>query len=224
MKKILMTSLRGAFFALMQSRNVLSRLLLSLTITLCLPLPLTGCLSPVKSNNNATYMLFRTPDSLPKKHEHQASIMVQQPFSAPAYDTTQMAYTTMPYKIAYFSQNSWAETPAQMIEPLMVQTLQKSHYFKTVLSTPYVGHYDYLLTTTILMLEQDFLTDPSVMRFKLRAQLSNTTNGRVVATKEFSVTQPVRMNTPYGGVLAANAAVSRVLSQIAIFCQKNTNS
>jgi len=190
-------------------------------VILCLTILLTGCLSPVKSNNNETYMLYRTPDALPKKHKHPVSLMVQMPYAVPVYDTTQMAYTTLPYKISYFSQNSWAETPSQMIEPLIVQTLQKAHYFKNVVSAPYVGHYDYLLSTTILMLEQDFLYEPSVVRFKMRAQLSNAATSRVVATKEFSVTQPVRLNSPYGGVLAANAAVSKVLSQLAVFCQKH---
>src|SRR5579862_1068261 len=117
---------------------------------------LTGCLSPVKTNTTSNYMLYRVPDYFPKKHERHLSLLVLLPNTSPAYDTTQMAYSSLPYQISYFSQNSWAETPAQMIEPLMVQSLQKSHYFKTVLAAPFVGHYDYLLATQVLILEQDF--------------------------------------------------------------------
>ena len=36
--------------------------------------------------------------------------------------TTQMAYSTEAYQIAYFAKNEWAETPSQMIQPLIVKT------------------------------------------------------------------------------------------------------
>jgi cholesterol transport system auxiliary component len=182
---------------------------------------LTGCFSPVKTTPNSAYMLFRTPDSLPKKHTRAASILVLTPTASSAYDTTQMAYTTLPYKVSYFSENTWAETPSEMLQPLIVHTLQKSHYFKNVVSAPFVGHYDYLLSTQILILEQDFLHNPSVIRFKLRAQLSNAVTSRVLGTKEFSIVQSVRQNTPYSGVLAANAATSKILSQLAVFCAQH---
>ena len=182
---------------------------------------LTGCLSPVKTAPNSTFMLYRVPDCLPKMRHHAGTILVLMPTASPVYDTTQMAYTTLPYRISYFSENSWAETPPQMLEPLIVQTLQRSHYFKTVVSTPFVGHYDYLLSTQVLLLEQDFLQHPSVIRFKVRAQLSNAATNRVLAAQEFHVVQPVRQNTPYGGVLAANAAAAKILEQLAVFSAMN---
>jgi cholesterol transport system auxiliary component len=192
-------------------------------IILLLPfmLLLTSCLSPVKTDTGATYMLYRVPDCLPKKRMRDASILVAMPNTSSAYDTTQMAYTTRPYQISYYSQNSWAETPAEMIEPLIVHTLQKSRYFRTVVAAPYAGRYQYFLSTRILMLERDFTREPSVIRFKMRAQLSNALTGRVIKTKEFKVEQPTRDCTPYSGVLAANAAVSKVLAGLAIFSREN---
>jgi len=176
--------------------------------------------SPVKMDSGSSYMLYRSPDYLPKKPMRSASIMVNMPDTNPAYDTTQMAYTTQAYQVAYFSKNSWAETPAEMLEPLIVQTLQKAKYFKTVAAIPFVGRANFLLNTKILILEQDFTRSPSIIRFKLRAQLSNVQTGQVVGTKEFTISQEVRQNTPYGGVIAANAAVAHVLGQLAVFCRE----
>ena len=101
-----------------------------------------------------------------------------------------MAYTVRPYQIAYFSRNRWAETPAQMLQPLIVQTLQDTHYFHAVVTAPFIGKYDYSLNTQILELKQDYTYKPAKLKLILRAQLSNTATSHVIATTQYAIEEP----------------------------------
>lgn len=183
-------------------------------------LALSGCsfFSPVKLENKSTYVLNSLPSSLPKKAMRPITILVLTPETRPAYNTMQMAYTVKPYQLAYFTQNQWAETPSQMLQPLIVQTLQNTHLFHAVVSPPFMGRYDYVLATEILQLQQDFSVKPSRVDIKLRAQLTNSATNTVIATREFTVNEHILQRTPYGGVLAANRGTQTLLRELAHFC------
>lgn len=187
-------------------------------ITLSMAL-LSSCslLSPVTVSSQKTYLLNTIPHPVHKKPPRAITVLVMPPESRPIYNTTQMAYSTKPYQIAYFSQNQWAETPAQMWQPLMVQTLQQTHYFHAVVTPPYGAYYDYVLTTQILQLKQDFTCKPAMLQLAVKVQISKTATNRVIATKQFVVDQPILQKTPYHGVIAANCAAASILKRIATF-------
>lgn len=179
---------------------------------------LTSCslLTPVKSKPDTKYMIATIPEIVPTSHARSATIMVMQPDTVPAYSTTDMAYSCKPFQIAYYAQNRWAETPSQMLMPLIVQTLQNTHRFHAVVSPPIVSGYDVVLSTTILKLQQDYTCRPPKLKFRARAQLINANTNRVIATKEFCVRESMEP-CPYGGVIAANEAVKQFLQELAAF-------
>jgi cholesterol transport system auxiliary component len=183
-------------------------------------LMLTSCslLSPIKSENKSTYVLNTTPTLVLKRATRPVSLLVLTPETRPAYNTTQMAYSIRPYQVAYFSQNQWGETPSQMLQPLLMQTLQNTHRFHAVVAAPYMGRYDYALSTEILQLQQDFTVRPARVQFKIRVQLTKVSTNNVIGTKQFIVNEPIRQKTPYSGVLAANRATGKILQEIAYFC------
>lgn len=188
-------------------------------ISLSIILLLSSCslLMPVREAPQKTYLLTAVP-VVPQSHTHHLTLLVFTPDTQPVYNTTQMAYSVRPYQIAYFSQHQWAETPSQMLQPLLVQTLQNTHYYHAVVTQPYIGSYDYALTTQILELKQDFTCHPAMLRFKIRAQLTSATTNRVIGTRVFSAAMPIREHCPYSGVYAANQAISQLLTRIAAFC------
>ena len=190
-------------------------------LTLLLPSSCT-LLPPVKPGVGTTYVLCATPKYVPEKKSHASTILVMSPDANPTYNTTQMAYTTKPFQIAYFSENSWAETPPQMFHPLIVQALQNTHYFNAVIIPPFAGRYDYALITQIIALQQDFTCRPALLKLKMRAQLSKTASHEVIATQDFVVHIPFTQRTPYAGVIAANQATEQVLKQIAAFSVQHT--
>lgn len=183
---------------------------------------LSGCLSPVQSDTTSTYVINTTPIHIPKKATRSATILVLQPETRPIYNTTQMAYTVKPYQVSYYARNQWAETPSQMIQPLIVQTLQNTHAFHAVVTPPYSGRYTYLLATQILKVQQNFLRCPSVFEVSVQAQLTRAATNQIIATKQFAVSVPIPHRTPYSGVIAANRATAIMLSELADFTLQNT--
>ena len=186
-------------------------------VTLCVIL-CSSCalLSPVKIDTKK-YVLNRVPLDLPIAQAHAATLLVLVPETDPIYATTQMAYTSQAYQIAYFSQNEWAETPSQMIQPLIVETLRHTHYFSEILVPPHFGRHTYALRTEIVELQQDFSSNPAILRLTMRFYLSREVTAQVIATKEMTVQEPLRDRTPYAGVVAANEAMVNVLRELARF-------
>jgi cholesterol transport system auxiliary component len=162
-------------------------------------------------------MLTKIPDALPERKMHPATLLVFPPETSPLYDTVQMAYTIRTYQIAYFSRTEWGERPPRMIHPLLVQTLQKAGYFSTVVTPPFMGRYTHALRTEILALQQDFTSEPAMLRLALRVQLVAQAGNRVIATKEIDVREPIREKTPHGGAVAANDATAKALKEVADF-------
>lgn len=180
---------------------------------------LTACslFSPVKIDQN-TYVLNQFPLYVPAKSHRSLTLLVASPETRPVYNTTQMAYSIKPFQVAYFSENLWAETPSQMLQPLLIQTLQNTHALHAVVTQPYAGRYDYILNTQILQLLQDYTLRPAVVQLWIRVQLVGATSNRVIATKDFIICEPILQRTPYGGVIAANMAMETALRRITEFC------
>jgi cholesterol transport system auxiliary component len=179
---------------------------------------LSGCtlFSPVKIDTTKN-VLNNIPLDLPSEKTHSTTLLVLVPETTPIYTTTRMAYTTQAYQVAYFSRNEWAETPSQMIQPLIVKTLRNTHYFSEVLSPPYFGRYTFALRTEILELKQDFTSEPAMLQLAMRFDLSREATDQVIATKELSVREPMMERNPYAGVVAANEAIAKVLRELARF-------
>jgi cholesterol transport system auxiliary component len=186
-------------------------------VALCAML-FSGCalLSPVDTAAKK-YVLSSIPLDLPNERTRSATLLVLVPETHPAYGTTQMAYTTQAHQIAYFSRNEWAETPAQMMLPLIVKTISNTRYFSEVRSPPHFGRHTFALRTEILELTQDFTSDPAVLRLTMRFHLSREAMNRVIATKEVSVREPLRERNPAAGVVATNEAAVKVLRELARF-------
>jgi cholesterol transport system auxiliary component len=179
---------------------------------------LSGCtlFSPVNVNTKKN-VLDTIPHDLPTERTHPATLVVLAPETEPAYATTQMAYSTQAYQIGYFAQNEWAETPSQMIQPLIVETLRSTHYFSEVLSPPYFARYTFSLRTEILELKQNFTSEPAILQLTMRAVLSRGATNEVVASTELTVRQPMAGRNPYAGVVAANEAMPILLRELAKF-------
>lgn len=116
--------------------NFLQRSVILLSV-----LTLSACslIMPAKANVQNKYLINKLPDNVPVKKTHSVIVLIAVPTSRPIYNTTQMAYTLKPYQISYFSENEWAETPAEMLQPLLVQTFQDTNYFREIVTPPYSG-------------------------------------------------------------------------------------
>lgn len=177
---------------------------------------LSACFGPLKQKPMATYRLDVNANVV-KSNPTRLVLMVSDPVSVAGFDTVNMAYVEDLYRLNYFSQNRWVDTPSNMLKALMVNALQDTEHFKAVVGSPFSGVTDYYLDTTIVKLQQIFIDTKSNEQFVVRAQLINNSNRNVVAVRTFTLSEPAPFNTPYGGVIAANLAVREYLEQLAQF-------
>lgn len=183
---------------------------------------LSACMAPVKVGPDTGYVINSVPDHVVTTRQRGITLLTATPDTNPVYNTRRMAYTTRPYQITYYSQSRWVQAPAEMIEPLLVQTLQKTNHFKAIVSPPYTGQYDYVMRTEIKTLLIDYTQKTPVLRLSVQGQLTSAASGRMLSSRDFTTAVPLPQASPYGAVLAANCAADELLRQIAAWSVKNT--
>lgn len=146
------------------------------------------------------------------------TLIVNPPHAATGFDSQRIIYVRKAHKLEYFAHSEWVDTPARMIAPLIVAAVENTGAFRAVVPTPSAAAGDLRLDAEILRLQHDFGSQPSRVRFTLRAYLVDNTTRRVVASREFDEAVAAVSEDPYGGVVAANRAVQTVLEQLAGFC------
>jgi cholesterol transport system auxiliary component len=145
-------------------------------------------------------------------------LAVSMPRAWSGFDTTQIAYLRQPNELDYFAVNRWADTPARMLEPLLVQALEQTRSFRAIVRAPGAVPANVRLDTELVRLQQDFGTRPSRVEITLRAQLIDVADKRVLAVKLFDETENAVSDNAYGGVITANRLLQRVLDQLSDFC------
>jgi cholesterol transport system auxiliary component len=191
-----------------------------LIVIACFIVSSCSLFSPINVKQSNQYVLNKLPN-LPPQSRHRTTILIAPPMTRPIYNTTQMIYTDKQYQVKYYVKNEWAETPSQMLKLLLVQSLQKTHYFRSVVTLPYSGEYDYVLNTTILDFQQDFTAEQPMMKILVDVKLVRASNNRLIASTHFSLAAPMSHASPYAGVIASNQAVAVLLNRIALFCFDN---
>jgi len=192
----------------------MNMILKQLLVTL-ITLTLASCLSPVKSGPDNGFVINSIPDHVATSRRHSGTLLVLRPDSNPVYNTTRIAFTMQPYQISYYAVSHWIQTPADMLTPLLMTTMQKTNRFKTVITPPFIGHYDYTLRTQIKTMLIDYTQCVPVMRINIQAQILSANSGRIMASREFSTAAPLPQKSPYGAVIAANRGTARLLTEIA---------
>ena len=206
------------------SRNtfgVFGRLMLG-GLCLLLASACSSLLPNASQGNPAFYSLDRARQGealvarpLPKQGP---SLLVSTPRAAAGFDSQRMIYLRQAHQLEYFARSEWVDTPARMLSPLIVAAVENSGAFRAVLQTPSSASGELRLDTEILQLQQEFLGQPSQVRFVLRASLVDAASRRIVTTRDFEGLAKAPSNDPYGGVVAANQAVQVVLGKLAEFC------
>lgn len=182
---------------------------------------LSSCslLGPVKSDYT-TYVVRTVPCKVRLANTHKV-LYVSPVETDPLYDTDNMAYSVHPLQVEYYAKNKWAETPANMIQPLIIKTLRDTQHFRAVTTSQNVQH-DYILNTKITELRQVYNAHSTYAEFRLLAEIVNTRTGKIIATQEFMCREPMCQRNPYGGASAANITVANVMDQLAQFSARAT--
>lgn len=141
-------------------------------------------------------------------------LLVSVPLAEPGYETTGMIYLKRPYELEQYAVNQWADQPARMFASLLVETLSRMGYWRAVVPMPTSVEGDFRLDSYGVALQQEFMQEPSRIRATVRAQLLDLKASRVVGTRVFETVENAPSEDAYGGVLAANRAVGRLLDDM----------
>ncbi|HAT8179521.1 TPA: hypothetical protein JA361_08640 [Legionella pneumophila] len=171
-------------------------------------LTLMSC-SPVKVPVTNEYQLTAYSTKQFTRKPRPITIQVTVPEAVAGYQTEEMLYMKKPFKLEPFVKNAWTSPPADMLFPLLVQSLQSSGYFYAVTSSPYSEEADYRLDTQLLKLEQNFIKKPSVLEFSAKIVLTHISDNQIIGSRIVNLQIPCPQDTPYGGVIAANQATFR---------------
>ncbi len=187
-------------------------------VTLALIATLTGCtgLQPPKVESPHLYLLEAKPVTNQKNIRSDLVLLVNTPVARPGFDTPKMAYLRQTHELEYFVTHRWADTPARLLKPLLAQTLEP--FFRTVVTSPGVIPADIKLETELIRLRQNFDTKPSQIRLTLRVSLIDIKSKKMIATQLFEEVENAASEDAYGGVIASNRALQRVLDQLPQFC------
>jgi cholesterol transport system auxiliary component len=187
---------------------------------------LAGCvgMQPPQAEAPTIYVLEARPAERPARPLRDVVLAVSVPRARAGYDTAQMAYVREPFELEYFTKSRWADTPSRMLTPLLVQTLEQAGGFRAVVQAPSAVPADLRLDTELIRLRQNFGTRPPQVELALRAQLVDLRSRRVLATAEFEEIEIVPREDAYGGVIAANRALQRLLARVADFCVEKSDS
>ncbi|STX52507.1 ABC transporter auxiliary component [Legionella busanensis] len=182
---------------------------------------LTSC--SVKPTITSEYKLDTFSEKKVTNHSN-ISILVAQPEALAGYDSQDMRYVSKPFELSTYAHNAWVDTPADMLLPLILQSLQRSGYFAVVTSAPITENTDYRLDTQLIELEQNFLTKPSRIDLTVKVVLTHVPDNRVVASEIISEHVTCLSDTPYGGVVAANQATKLFTAQLTDFVVTHTRN
>jgi cholesterol transport system auxiliary component len=179
---------------------------------------LTGCLTPVRTPNIAKYTLTAYSNPQASTRYSHATLFVTIPTASPDYQTKQMLYTEGNiYQLRAFAKNQWIAPPALLLQPLIVQNLRDTGYFRAVVASPQTALTDWRLDTQLLALRQDFFLSGSQVCLILQAQIVNSGTNKVLAQRRFVSIVNAPTRNPEGGVIAANQATQHTLQQLARF-------
>ena len=176
---------------------------------------LTAC-SAIK-NPIVNHYKLTSYSSSKAAHTSPTTLLVTPTAALEGYETDQMRYSTRPFTLSSYTKNNWLSPPAGMLYPLLIQSLQRSHYFSAVGSGTYFSKTTYRLDTQLIEIQQNFIKKPSVLELKVKAVLTRVEDNQIIASKTFNQDVTCPQNSPYGGVIAANQATFRLTKDLTNF-------
>lgn len=133
----------------------------------------------------------------------------------PGHDTPAIVYFLKPYEVRRYAASQWADTPGRMLAPLLVRALEATGCWRFVLRMPGANGGRFRLDVEDFAVGHEFFTRPSRVRVSLRAVLLDAQRQVVLAVRRFEAVEEAPGENAYGGVVATNRAVGKLLPQVA---------
>jgi len=191
------------------------------TLLIAFPLiVLTACSVPFLSTQNEVprvYLLEWEPPKPPRFNPEGPSIQVMPLRAAPGANSDAIVYMRTPHQLEQYGRHRWADTPARMLEPLLVRALESSGLFSVVAGPDNRVRTDLRLECKLIRLQQVFDGEQSRVVITLRINVVKNRRSQLIASRMIEVSEPVAEATPYDAVRAANRALDALMTTVIRF-------
>lgn len=186
-------------------------------------LGLSACsLVPSEDTPMAQYV-FDLPN-FPTSNPHPSTKIVQvaMPQAVAGFDSQGMTYIRYPAQLERYTKSQWVDTPAHMLLPLLVRSLEASGQYQAVLSTNTSNlSGEIRVDTEILRLQQEFVPQQiSRVHLVLRVQVFHLGEHNVLSTQVFDLSETAPSEDAQGYVIAMNQALLKWLPVFQAFVKK----
>ena len=185
-------------------------------LLLCLLVLPGACTLPLPGNSPAaqthTYLLEWTPTGPARMPPASAPSLLLAPVRATAaYAGSDMLYTDGSHELKSFAWHRWADSPARLLEPLLLDATEHSGLFRHVVPAGTRALTDLRLDTELLRLRQVFAGGKCRVELVLRIDLVQVDSGRPRGGRRLDYSEACTQPTPAGGAITANHLVGRFL-------------
>lgn len=147
-------------------------------------------------------------------------LKVVTPRGLPPYDGEAMVYVPEPGVVAFYAYHRWADTPARLLAPLLIEALAASGAFRAVLPPTSLAGADLRLESEIRSFEQVLEgAGASHVRIVIDARLIDSASGRVRASRRFAALRPASPDAK-GASAGMRAALRELLPALAAWAAK----
>lgn len=135
------------------------------------------------------------------------------------FNTEKIIYTIRPRQIGAFVKHEWADTPAKLLEPVILNRLLQSHVHPVLNNFP--GNAQYILVIQIIKLQQNYYSDAAYAQVQIKADLINNKTKLLISSLNFSGEKQMQAKNPVSGVHTINDLISDFSQQLLVFVNRN---
>jgi ABC-type uncharacterized transport system auxiliary subunit len=152
----------------------------------------------------------------------QKSIKVSPTFSKNSLRELEMAYIYDDYKLDYFTQSQWSETPNSAINSEIVSMLRELQLFESVQVSQSRSRSDYILESSI----EDFIqyfdqkSQKSFVDVRITLSIVDTKTAKTIATRSFQKKLSVKEMNAQSGVQSLNLALAKLLNESSLWLEE----
>lgn len=151
-----------------------------------------------------------------------ANLLVDDFSATAAIDVPRIAFQPNPNEIKYYAGARWSDRAPQMIQSLMVETLENSGRFAFVAARGSEIRGDYLLKGDIRQFAAEAKGEQTSVRVDFLVRLIRIDDRSILASRDFNVSVPVTGSGIASVVAAYDAALHQNLNEIMLWASAET--
>jgi cholesterol transport system auxiliary component len=145
-------------------------------------------------------------------------LLVEPPATSGAIDTDRILVKPSPLQVQYLSGARWIDSVPDLVQALIVETLQNTGAFRFVTRTTTGPFPDYTLLSEILDFQAEATGDPELplqIRVTFSLALVREDDGAIVSSRRVTASRPAASAATADVVTAFNAATDQALAETA---------